>query len=697
MKNMIHIFVLVFFNTANVFAADFNSFEVLDMAKLLENYGSKKSIGIVDEDGPIFKEILSDLSDKYEQIAQQQVEVIEHDRSTVVIGGLNSIGINFQKSYVDFHLNVRRDLAPDLFDDKRWIVHDQFEVTVSAEKFLGKLKQEGLINIDEKVLAAYAGISFKRTYSYFHFAKNYNDGLTSDFSSLFFPFSKLRNLNFIESEEEGLIKRSDALSLKAAAFGQMPISQIGGVVRAGVIAKYEKVSELEIQQYDQKLTINQTSTKTKRLAAEFQLQADFFKLLRITLLSTELEYSLSESNSIMFQFTPSALEEILSNRYLSSELRKLVKGKTEEIPDLSKYLIAKEHRVEEEKKLRYTVLLRNGMKTSKTQKIEIIKNGEAQEFYKHQFEKTSYTETLKSKIFSAIIHAILKLNSKQNYKAKETKNLTIEYQGKENLIRDDLEFDIQSNPNISLAFNREYFVQKTTGFFNRKYKKHAIFYLENEGLVDPQIVHMLQRDYLLGPLTYEIKLITHREGLDYFNRLNQNIVTDAIDSACHHYPRNQFFNFRNLFNHCVKELEDRYQQYFTDLTHRRISSVDHTTCDQEANNRGIKKSKRRKFIKQCLVSKTVYQNQNDQYRYIPMDEFKEFMQKFFEMNNVRESIAALFGENLNFQYGKFESRTSEEKTFTHYFHKGNFQGFGAIDNFRTSQDFRSPASIDEDF
>src|SRR5690606_6588698 len=94
----------------------------------------------------------------------------------------------------------------------RYIVTDRFEITIEASKLFGELKSKGLISIAENQLAAYAGITFKRSYRYVHFADSYEDALVIDLQKLFLSFTMLRNHKYLELAPHEIIQREDYLS-----------------------------------------------------------------------------------------------------------------------------------------------------------------------------------------------------------------------------------------------------------------------------------------------------------------------------------------------------------------------------------------------------------------------------------------------------------------------------------------------------
>jgi hypothetical protein len=139
----------------------------------------------------LYNRIFDELNSEYQHIGQRQAQTILQNNKLSVTGGLNSIGLSYHRPFGDFSIILDRNLAPDITDDKRWIVTDTFAINIDASKVMRKLKDERVINLDEKNMAAFIGVVFKRTFTWVHYASSYEEGLTTHFEKLFFPFRAL--------------------------------------------------------------------------------------------------------------------------------------------------------------------------------------------------------------------------------------------------------------------------------------------------------------------------------------------------------------------------------------------------------------------------------------------------------------------------------------------------------------------------
>jgi len=151
-----------------------------------------------------------------------------------------------------------------------------------------KLKDENAINLDEKNLAAFVGIVFKRTFTWVHYANSYEEGLSTHFEKLFFPFKALTYETLANLTNNEMIFKEDSISFGAGGFVSAPVYPGIGVM-GGVLANFQKMSRFEaIAREGDHLQVNFEKSKTSSGGASFALQALFFKVIKLTLLSYDL-------------------------------------------------------------------------------------------------------------------------------------------------------------------------------------------------------------------------------------------------------------------------------------------------------------------------------------------------------------------------------------------------------------------------
>jgi hypothetical protein len=100
----------------------------------------------------LYQQILDEMNLEYEHIGQREAARVLGNSGASVTGGLNSIGFSYKRPFIDFSISADRNLAPDIFDDKRWIVTDKFSIYIDASKVMGNLKNQKIIDISDKNL-----------------------------------------------------------------------------------------------------------------------------------------------------------------------------------------------------------------------------------------------------------------------------------------------------------------------------------------------------------------------------------------------------------------------------------------------------------------------------------------------------------------------------------------------------------------
>jgi hypothetical protein len=612
-----------------------------------------------------------------------------------VTGGLNSIGLNYNRPFGEFSIVLDRNLAPDITDDKRWIVTDTFSIHIDASKVMKKMKDENVINLDEKNMAAFVGIVFKRTFTWVHFASSYEEGLSTHFEKLFFPFKALTFETLAKLANNEMIFKEDSISFGAGGFVSAPVYP-GISVMGGVLAKFQKLSRFEaISREGNHLQVSLEKSKLESLGISYSVQALFFKMIKLTLLSYDFEYENESSYKIYTDFKTNDLLEMNETNPVAEEINQIIKNKEADLNILAPYIISEEKRVSQAISHRYNFLIFGGAKNSKTQEIEITKEGRVKTFFRHYYEKIKYTEDFFSKIFSSIISALTNSNNAASGKlASDTKKVEIEYDSNKNLLESHegldvgLEADVQK---LSLNFSGELMTNKTDGMLGKKYKERAIFDLGHYSGVDPLITQMLERDYLRAPLLIQGHYQVNTDGIRYLNSLTTVQAFDFFAGLCDDKPRTGFFNFRNLFDNCRRTLENDYINYLKDLAHNKVTADMIMKCSMLSSQYGATSGKRRAFIKTCLGDASF--KDTGSWTIVPLWPLKTFSQSIVNNSNSKVHFYNLFGISNVFFYGSVDAVTADGRQFVSSFHEGSFKGFGTVDHYMRQENLRAPASV----
>lgn len=645
----------------------------------------------------LYEQIFESLHDEYQHIGKLSAQKVLND-NLVITGGLNSIGFSYRKPFLDFGLTLNRTVAPDLFSSTRWIVTDMMTVHIDASKVLTRLKNENKIDISEKNLALFAGIVFERKFTWFHFANSYDEGLSTQFDKLFFPFLGVKFAAVKKLGVDEFITKEDSISVNAGGFVTVPI-YTGVSAIGGALAKFQKISRMELTHKSEdllskeSLLISYEKTKSLMTGVSFQVQADFLKILRMNLLSYDFNYQLDESYKIYSRFDMAEISEMTAENPVANEISNIIKTKEPNLLILAPYVISEEKKVSEILTHKYNFLLLGGIKEAKTQQIEVTSKGLSKNFFRHYYEKIKYTEDFVSRIFTSFIFAIFNSDLKAQNMASETKKVTIEYDSERNLLdaKEDISIFHKDTQVLSLKFEGMYHTKKTSGIFGKKYRDRAKFLIEAYSGVNPLVNQMIDNEELKAPFDINGQYQVNIEGIRYFNNLSINEVFDNMNSLCDDKPKSVFYLFRSLFDNCRRSLQNNYIDYLKDLSHEKVTADAIDTCERKAFKYWYSPSKKRAFIKSCISDLTYKSAEN--WTMVPLWTLKNLTQDLVNNINNKTYYYNLFGIRNVFFHGSFNATTSNNSDFVTYFHEGEFKGLGVVDNYMREQNMRAPASV----
>lgn len=664
---------------------------------------NKNNLIVENSNSDIYQQISNEFDLEYQRIGKEESNRVLSNSGLSITGGVNSVGISYRKPFINFAVILDRNLAPDIYDDKRWIVTDTFSVEIDASRYIGNLRNQSVLDLTEENYAAFAGLTFKRKFTWVHFANSYVDGLTKNFEKLFMPFKVLKLKHLMQLGDNEIIFREDLISFKAGGLVSAPIYPgISG--SAAALVKFTRISGLEITSLagTQEILISSTKEKLRSVGVSAAVQADFMKILKLTLLSYDFNYELESSNKIYLSFNKTKLLDIEENYpEVVKQINRILINKDADLDLISPYLISEERRRAERFTHKYNFLLLGKIKESKTQQIEISKEGKLKTIFRHTFEKIKYTENLISKLFAGIVYALTQTELKTGVLASDTRSLRLEYDSERNLLdkKEDLAIEENNGPNekLSLSFEVKFVSNKTKGKIGKSYKRRAQYYFENFPIVkigrwnNQDISDLIAKNELIAPIEIEGKYQVGLEGVHYFNQLEFDEVLTAISNLCQEYPKNKFINLRNIFDHCKKSIQDDYIKYYSDLSHDRIENNEVEMCYKESKKFLFLPGKKRKFIKTCLSAINHLSKQNN-YK-LPLWSLKKFVNNIIDKSYSHVDVYRMFGEENVFFNGSIEARTKEGFDFTTAFHRGNFKGLGVVDHYMRTEKLRSPASI----
>lgn len=614
--------------------------------KALRDLVSQKLLGLQpqksnasDELSPLMVKISQLLANKHDQIGEEETAplVLSHD-----IGGgvLNYSGFQWQRPFANFRMYVDRQVTMEL--GGAWIVHDNFIIEVDASTMLTSLKEADLIDITEDQIGAFAGISFRREYRYNHLAPTFLAGLQADYSKLFLPFLKFRPEHILAMPPKNFLRMSDKFTFNAGgAVNYPPTGGFSG--RAGVLVSvaYERGLTLHSVESngepDSDMLLLGIESKTeKSVGAELQLQLDFFNLLKLTILSADLDYSYADKNITNLSFQESDRKVLDRSPAHYQEFKKLVQGRSDRVRMFKKNIISLEERIERNIESGYSFLLFGSAKKLGTEQVKIIMDGVEKVIFKHTSESVKFLQNLWSRIYGIVIHKLFNWDSGIKNAAQATKTMTVEFEHMEELG----EGKVDSPDKFSVTLTQNFQAAKTHRWWHGLYRRESRRSLAKMTNLDKKYQKFVNNRTLRGPLEISSKIQILAPGLNHFNFLDENYSFALFKEICG--------NGRN----CQKLLRRKYTDY-TGHFHR--------------------------------------------YGIIDLMRFKSFIGSFFKRIRHYQDIYALFGRENVFMNGSFTATTRSGAPFTTYFKEGEFQGLGVIDTYIRGgvnrRPYRAPANI----
>lgn len=590
---------------------------------------------------PLYEKIAQALAGHYESIGKEQTGplVLNHNMGG---GVLNFSGFTWNKPFANFRLYVNRQLSPDLNDS--WLVHDTFVVAIDATTLLSNLKEADLIEIAEEGIAAFAGVSFLREYKYTHVAKTFLEGLQSDYSKLFLAFTKFNPQSVLSLGPNQLLRQTDKFSFNAGGVVNIPT---GGVLsgRAGVLVStaYETettihlLGDTDFPKEGEFLRLGIQKSVDKSAQAHLSLQVDFYNLLKITLLSSELEYSYGLTNKTNLSFYEKDRKLLTLSSNHRNEFASLLKGKAEEVNNFKENIVSAEERINENLNSRFSALLFGSLKKKETEQVKIVKDGVEKIFFKHYAESVKFVQSLWSRLFGIVINKLFDWNPGVANAAESKKKLAIEFEYMKELG----EAKVDSSEKFSVTLSSSYQASKTHRWWHGHYRRQAREHLKTMTNLDPKYEKMVNDRTLRGPLEVSSKITVLSMGFDHFNFIDENFAFEQFSQMCEN--RNE-----NRERRCFRLLKRKYLSYMAYFHKYGISDL---------------------------------------------MRFKAFIGSYFKRIRDYKDLHVLFGAPNIFLSGEFSAQTNKGLPFTTYFKEGEFQGIGVIDSFIREGVSRAPANI----
>lgn len=658
------IFLMMITTSSSVLSMEFQHFKLTDKfqqktqrlkAKAARSMRSLKANGIIEDNNfevsPLLAEIAGMLAGNHDNIglAQTQRLLENHDLGG---GTLNFSGFTWYKPMLNYNLAAHREVAPHLYSDQ-WIVQDKFVIYIEAATLLSNLKDDGLINISEKTIGAFAGLSFTRTYHFYHFTDSYLDGIGADFSKLFLGFQRFSPEKILDLTDHEVIKTTDEFQFNAGGIAAAPVGA-NALLQFGFLARKTFKKEIQIQKVapeeakydDEKIRVSITKDKKTSFNSHLSLQYDFYNLLKITLLSYDLEYEYGKSLKEYSSFSKQDLVQINSDDYLKKSFKKMIEGNSQRV--FKENLVGKEERMKENLNSKFSFLLFGSMKKRATEQITIINDNIEKTFFKAYSESVKYVDNLFSRLYSRVINKIFDLSPIVSKNSQEKKKLEMEYE-KVHHLRANM---VENTEQFSLELGFEWHAQKTHKWYNRGLRKRTVANLKNFANLSSDLISKVRSKIIRGPLTLSTKVQIGQNALDYFMETSEEELLSSILEVCS-IPSKEWKPFFN---------KRKRKRIFRKRENRR--------------NRNIK----------CV--KILHQRQEDffshyqRYQEFDLSKFKKFLGYFYSKSKGLDNLYSIFGKENLFIHGSLGAKTKSGRNFHTFFKSGQFSGLGVIDSFK---------------
>lgn len=621
--------------------------------------GITNPIPIDGEDSLLYEEIRRHLETAHSQIGMDQVQQINRFNQQFNLGTSNFSGFSWQKPFGVVQVYVDRQVTPNIFG-QNWLIMDTFTFSVEATTFLEKLNEAGLTTMSGTEIGAFAGITFKRVYSYWHYANSYQEGLQADFSKLFLPFMKFSDRGMESMGDEEIMKREDVWTASAGGLiSTPPLYNIS--FSAGVLAEYDYQNVTTVQnnlKEEQRFKVGVLSKKTVSAGATAELQLDFFKLIKFTLLRYDLNYEYSSGKEFTLGFNNSQWAQVKADPEKGPEFRSIMKG-FGTVRKLEPYVVRLDESSSSEIAQRGSVLIWGKLQKSKTEQIRVIKDNNVHVFFKNYSQNVKVVQNFFSRIFSAIVYKLLKFPVGATNAAIYSRQLTMEYEASHPQAADPNISRIDSTEQFSFVLTQYYNAARTDRWIDKRFKNDVIWFVENFTTLPATYRTDIRNEVLRGPMMVESNLRVEKAGFQYLLATDESQVFGKIAKVCGSKKKAQWMQDdqrREMLQRsqsgnekCVKDIGMNYLQFKYDY----------------ATN----------LLKPSLAK------------------FKSFITKYYKESENITDLQSLFGAENTFINGKLQASTSLGMPFNTAFSSGQFRGLGVIDTFKRGTGSRMPAAI----
>ncbi|MFT6604727.1 MAG: hypothetical protein ACJARO_002251 [Bacteriovoracaceae bacterium] len=519
------------------------------------------------KDNPLYKKLIKLVKEKLLDKANEITgETLAYNQNHS-IGDTNFSGFHWSGFVAGAGIKAGRKLYHDYTEDdeeKRWVVEDTLLFEVDAQSFLNDQAEKRNIEISSETIKAFAGIRFRRSYTYIHYSPSYVKGLTKNFQKLFLGFLKFGGDRFLSLEDHESVTRTDYLSADVSASASTPSFYYLSAYAGGTLS-YSSINNVSIHKPgvrdyprgEESLRVGINKTKLQGKSAVVSLQAEFYKLLKISLLSYELSSSVTDSSYVSLSFQAGD-EELLGNQdsILHQEVKDVLRGK---LPrnnlDLMAYVISEQDTKRDNESKSSHLFLYDKFKGNSVSEVTLRNNSGTRYMFRYNQEKSTYKKTW----IQALVHS----NKIDKYKRRVTDTVTLEYEVQKEqrqLSIDEVKLD---DPNAAyLRFSKEFNAPKTNGGLRKKLRAEAIAFGELYTNIDQRVWDNFKKGELKGNATVSVNAEVSGAGIaslaphskEYWREVTLWVCTRTT-------PADDPGRLSKIEKKCLKKLTNTFEAY----------------------------------------------------------------------------------------------------------------------------------------
>lgn len=624
--------------------------------------GFTGAIPVDGEESPLYQTIRDHLEGAHQALGAQQVSELNHINQQFNLGTQNFSGFSWQKPFGVVSVWADRQVTPNLFGTN-WLVQDTFTFEIQATTFLEKLTDAGLAIMSDAEIGAFAGLTFKRTYTYYHYADSYKNGLSSDFSKLFLPFIRFNRVGVEKMLDDEVMKRQDIWTASAGGIITSPPIWYVFTVSGGILAEAAFNHTVSVQSNPvqdltaEKYRLGISSKNTASVTVNASIQLEFYKIIKLTLLNVDLKYEYSAAKNYNLGMSAGQWQHVNSTPEELYELNGILHG-AGKINVLEPYVVRLDEASSNSLEARGSLLIWGGLKKSKTEQVRVIKDQVVKVFYKHYSQSVRLVQNVLSRLFSIAIYKIFKLPVGVKNASILSKEFSMEYDSTNPQATDPNVIRVDGTEQFSASFKQSYEAERTDRFIDFMYKNDVIWFIDRFTSLDPKFKDEVKKENIKGPLIVESTIRVEKAALDFLFNRDANDVFGELALACN--------------SNRVKDwkIEAKRMKFLKNL------QIGKEACVKNLGNKYL--SFKNDFISNNMKPSLTI--------------FKSFITAFFKEADSVNNFVGLFGSENTFVNGRLQATTGMGTTFVTTFSAGQFRGLGVIDNFKRLTGSRTPAS-----